>query len=88
MSLTEIKDAILKLPPRKQAELDLWLQEREEAATRHVHFLELRAKLQESYDDFAAGRVHPWNEHTLDEIRKEALKRAQKSRADNSHERI
>ena len=69
MSLTEIKAAIPKLTPREQAELDLWLQEREEEATRRVHFLELRAMLEESYADFAAGRVHPWTESTMDEIR-------------------
>ena len=75
MSLTEIKEAIPKLSPREQAELDLWLQEREEETTRRVHFLELRDKLQQSYDDVAAGRVHPWTEHTIDEIREEARQR-------------
>ena len=76
MSLTEIKAAIPKLTPREQAELDLWLQEREEEATRRVHFLELREKLQESYDAVAAGQVHPWNENTFEEIRQEAHRRA------------
>ena len=56
MSLTEIKEAIPKLSPREQAELDLWLQEREEEATRRVHFLELRHMLEESHADFAEGR--------------------------------
>lgn len=76
MSLTEIKAAIPKLSPREQAELDLWLQEREEAAIRRVHFLELRAKLEESHADFAAGRSHQWTENTVDEIRAEARQRA------------
>jgi len=76
MSLTEIKAAIPKLTPREQAELDLWLQEREEEATRRVHFLELREKLQESYHAVAAGQVHPWNESTFEEIRQEAHRRA------------
>jgi len=75
MSLTEIKAAIPKLSPREQAELDLWLLEREEAAVRQVHFLELRDKLQESYEAVAAGRVHPWTENTIDEIRNEAKRR-------------
>lgn len=75
MSLTEIKEAIPKLTPREQAELDLWLQEREEEATRRVHFVELRAMLEESYADVAAGRVHPWTESTMDEIREEARRR-------------
>ncbi len=75
MSLTEIKAAIPKLTPREQAELDLWLQEREEEATRRVHFVELRAMLEESYADVAAGRVQPWTESTMDEIREEARKR-------------
>ena len=72
MSLAEIKAAIPKLSPREQAELDLWLQEREEEAIRRIHFLELRDKLQESYDDVAAGRVHAWTENTIEEIREEA----------------
>jgi hypothetical protein len=75
MSLTEIKAAIPNLSPREQAELDLWLEEREEAAIRQVHFLELRDKLQESYDAVAAGRVHPWTEDTIDGIRDEARRR-------------
>ena len=76
MSLTEIKAAIPKLTPREQAELDLWLQEREEEATRRVHFHELKDKLQESYDAVADGRVHPWNEKTFEDIRQEAHRRA------------
>lgn len=76
MSLTEIKAAIPKLSPREQAELDLWLQEREEKAIRHVHFVELRRKLEESYADFAAGRSHKWTKNTLNEIRAEARRRA------------
>ena len=72
MSLTEIKEAIPKLSPREQAELDLWLQEREEEATRRVHFLELRRMLEESHADFAEGRAYQWTENTLDEIRAEA----------------
>ncbi len=76
MSLTDIKDAIPKLSPREQAELDLWLQEREEEAMRRTHFLELREKLQTSYDAVADGRVHPWNENTFEDIRKEAHRRA------------
>lgn len=76
MSLAEIKAAIPKLSPREQAELDLWLQEREEEATRRVHFHELREKLQESYDAVADGRVHPWNEQTFEDIQREAHRRA------------
>ena len=72
MSLTEIKAAIPKLTPREQAELDLWLQEREEEATRRVHFLELRAMLEESQADFEAGRFQQWTSETMDEIRAEA----------------
>ena len=72
MSLTEIKAAIPKLSPREQAELDLWLQEREEEATRRVHFLELRAMLEESQADFEAGHFQQWTSETMDEIRAEA----------------
>ena len=72
MSLTEIKAAIPKLTPREQAELDLWLQEREEEATRRVHFLELRAMLEESQADFEAGRFQQWTSETMNEIRAEA----------------
>ncbi len=75
MSLSEIKAAIPKLSPREQAELDLWLQEREEAAIRRVHFVDLRRKLEESHADFAAGRTYPWTENTIDEIREEARRR-------------
>lgn len=75
MSLTEIKAAIPKLSPREQAELDLWMQEREEESIRRIHFLELRDKLLESYDAVAAGRVHPWTDSTMDEIREEAQQR-------------
>ena len=75
MTLEEIKDAIPKLSPREQAELDLWLQEREEEAIRRIHFLELRDKLQESYDAVAAGRTRPWTENTVEEIRQEARRR-------------
>ena len=74
MSLTEIKAAIPKLSPREQAELDLWLQEREEEATRRIHFLEMRRMLEESHADFAAGRSHKWTSNTVDEIRAEALR--------------
>lgn len=74
MSLTEIKAAIPKLTPREQAELDLWLQEREEEATRRIHFLELRRMLEESHADFAAGRSHKWTSDTVNEIRTEALR--------------
>jgi hypothetical protein len=72
MSLNEIKAAIPKLTPREQAELDLWLQEREEEATRRVHFLELRAMLEESQADFEAGRFQQWTSETMNEIRAEA----------------
>jgi hypothetical protein len=72
MNLAEIKSAIQKLTPREQAELDLWLQEREEDATRRVHFLELRAMLDESQADFEAGRFQEWTSETMDEIRAEA----------------
>lgn len=75
MSLTEIKEAIPKLTPREQAELDLWLQDREEETTQRVHFLELRDKLVESYKDVAEGRTHPWTETTMDEICEEARRR-------------
>ena len=72
MTLDEIKAAIPKLSPREQAELDLWLQDREEEATRRLHFLELRDKLQESYDAVAAGKFYPYTEQTMDEIIAEA----------------
>jgi len=75
MSLDEIKAAIPKLTPREQAELDLWLREREEEVERRLHFLELREKLQESYDAFAAGRAQPWNEKVIDEICAEGRRR-------------
>ena len=77
MSLAEIKEAIPKLSPRAQAELDLWLQEREEEAIRRVHFLELRRMLEESHADFAEGRAYQWTENTLDEIRDEARELAE-----------
>ena len=69
MNLAEIKASIPKLSPREQAELDLWLQEREDTAIRRVHAAELQRMLEESNADFRAGRIRKRTSNTVNEIR-------------------
>lgn len=81
MNLAEIKAAIPKLSPEELAELDVWLDEQELGATRQRHFRELKRKLEQSYEDVAAGRVYEWTGNTVAEIREEARRqRAAKER--------
>lgn len=75
MSIAEIKASISKLSPREQAELDLWLQEREETAIRRVHFAELHRMLEESHADFRAGRTRKRTSNIVNEIKADGRRR-------------
>jgi tetratricopeptide (TPR) repeat protein len=75
---SQIKASIPKLSPREQAELDLWLQEREDAAIRRVHFAELQRLLEESDADFRAGRVRKHTRNIADAIRADGRRRREK----------